>query len=333
MSGELTVANKHFTYNSIEYYGTYGSDNAPLYYCDIPNYDDEPVKNMSKSTYVGTLMSNFAKKISSAYTTEMEHGEVRTQDSQPNQNPTRFYFRFDGINPVSATSPIEVVAELVTPLTYQLTPQQVQMLLNDNYLTTEGGTITLTYKGPGINVPFSVSCDGESNSYNVELSDKLYKVSAYADSISYDDQTVKREIILERLDGSEEWDLNDGVFSTTLSERARIPAVLCNELTSEQCYIESDLTTLNVTGVPQTSVEEFVAWLMASDVYVQYVREQTLVTSHAVPEVSTFNGTNTFSVDTEVTPSEVTIIYPNRVTTRALPKTKKIGKSKLTKSK
>lgn len=39
----------------------------------------------------------------------------------------------------------EVAYELATPLTYQLTPQQVQMLLNDNYLTTEDGTITLTY--------------------------------------------------------------------------------------------------------------------------------------------------------------------------------------------
>ncbi len=226
-----------------------------------------------------------------------------------------------------------LVYELASPLTYQLTTQQVQMLLNNNYLTTPDGTITLTYKDHNIEVPFSVSCGVESNSYKVGLSDKLYKVGAYADSISYDDQTVKREIIVEHLTGTEEWVLNDGVFSTALGVVARTPAVLCNELTTDQCYISEDLTTLNVTGVSQTSVEEFTSWLQANDVYVQYVREQTLVTSHTVPEVSTFNGTNTFSVDTDVTPSEVTIIYPNRVTTTTLPKTKKIGKSKLTKSK
>lgn len=39
----------------------------------------------------------------------------------------------------------EVAYELATPQTYQLTPQQVQMLLNDNYLTTEDGIITITY--------------------------------------------------------------------------------------------------------------------------------------------------------------------------------------------
>ena len=40
---------------------------------------------------------------------------------------------------------VTIAYELATPLTYQLTAQQVQMLLNDNYLTTEDGTITLTY--------------------------------------------------------------------------------------------------------------------------------------------------------------------------------------------
>ena len=39
----------------------------------------------------------------------------------------------------------EVAYELATPLTYQLTPQQVQMLLGDNYLETPDGTITITY--------------------------------------------------------------------------------------------------------------------------------------------------------------------------------------------
>ena len=45
----------------------------------------------------------------------------------------------------SPSTGAEVAYELATPLTYQLTPQQVQMLLNDNYLTTPDGTITITY--------------------------------------------------------------------------------------------------------------------------------------------------------------------------------------------
>ena len=40
---------------------------------------------------------------------------------------------------------VTIAYELATPLTYQLTTQQVQMLLNDNYLETSDGMITLTY--------------------------------------------------------------------------------------------------------------------------------------------------------------------------------------------
>lgn len=48
----------------------------------------------------------------------------------------------------SGTTPstgAEVAYELATPQTYNLTPEQVTMLLGDNYLSTEDGTITLTY--------------------------------------------------------------------------------------------------------------------------------------------------------------------------------------------
>jgi hypothetical protein len=139
------VTNKNFTFNSLTYYGKYGSYNAPLYYVNIPDYNTEPVKNMSKSTYLGTLLSNFFTKISVESSAAMWNNEIRTQDSQPSENPSRFYMRIDGINPISASSPLQVVAELVTPKTYTLTPEQVTMLLGNNYLVTEDGTITLTY--------------------------------------------------------------------------------------------------------------------------------------------------------------------------------------------
>jgi hypothetical protein len=48
----------------------------------------------------------------------------------------------------SGTTPstgAEVAYELATPQTYNLTPEQVTMLLGNNYLVTEDGTITLTY--------------------------------------------------------------------------------------------------------------------------------------------------------------------------------------------
>ena len=40
---------------------------------------------------------------------------------------------------------VTIAYELATPQTYNLTPEQVTMLLGNNYLSTEDGTITLTY--------------------------------------------------------------------------------------------------------------------------------------------------------------------------------------------
>ena len=47
----------------------------------------------------------------------------------------------------SAMDGVQLVYELATPLTYNLTPVEVEMLLNGNFLKSDGGVMTLTYKG------------------------------------------------------------------------------------------------------------------------------------------------------------------------------------------
>ena len=44
-----------------------------------------------------------------------------------------------------ASNPMQLCYELATPQTYQLTPQQVQLLLGTNHLWSDGGEITVTY--------------------------------------------------------------------------------------------------------------------------------------------------------------------------------------------
>lgn len=149
VSGVLTVTNKHFTYNSIAYYGTYGSENAPLYYCDIPNYKNEPIKKHPSVLSEGLLLSNIFAPISTEYLANMKNYEIRVSDSAL---PSRFYMRVDGQNPVSASHPLEVVAELQTPLTYQLTPQEVQMLLGSNTIWSDGDDMELMYKAPNVSL-------------------------------------------------------------------------------------------------------------------------------------------------------------------------------------
>jgi hypothetical protein len=47
----------------------------------------------------------------------------------------------------AAMSGVQLVYELATPITYNLTQIEVEMLLNSNYLKSDGGVMTLTYKG------------------------------------------------------------------------------------------------------------------------------------------------------------------------------------------
>ena len=50
----------------------------------------------------------------------------------------------------SPTTGAQVVYELATPLTYQLTPQEVQMLLGENYVwSSSGDTVSVTYYAEG----------------------------------------------------------------------------------------------------------------------------------------------------------------------------------------
>lgn len=49
-----------------------------------------------------------------------------------------------------SNNPIQVVYTLATPLTYQLTPQEVQMLLGENYVwSSSGDTVSVTYYAEG----------------------------------------------------------------------------------------------------------------------------------------------------------------------------------------
>lgn len=57
------------------------------------------------------------------------------------------YNNVDAATFKTAMSGVQLVYELATPLTYNLTQVEVEMLLNGNFLKSDGGVMTLTYKG------------------------------------------------------------------------------------------------------------------------------------------------------------------------------------------
>lgn len=137
VSGVMVATHASETITSMEYYGTYGVDNAPLFYKDLTN------------TYVqyGSATAPIANKpISNAYraisvndATQLKNNEFRTQQVD---TPNRYYFRDDRYNSKAqmdawlSDNPVQVCGKLATPLTINLTPQQIETLAGQNNLST-----------------------------------------------------------------------------------------------------------------------------------------------------------------------------------------------------
>lgn len=147
-TGMKTV--KYFSFSEAQYYGTYGADNANLYYVEIPNYDTERIKTYASSAFPDCiLISNmFVKNTSSA--SGMLNNQIRTNTGAA---PQYFYFRADefadlnALNEFLANTPLQVVAELQTP-------QDITGLTGVNFETSEGeqnifancGDISVSFK-------------------------------------------------------------------------------------------------------------------------------------------------------------------------------------------
>lgn len=158
-TGMLTVTHicHRFT-GGVVLYGNYGQDNAPLYYVGIPNSSTIPIKKASNKND-GKLVSNYFAFTTGTGDLNMGDGETRTNVAT---TPSRYYFRWDSaksasaINTLFSTNPLEIVAELQTPLVYQLTPTQVELLKGTNNIWADGdSTLNIIYLAtPRANMSF-----------------------------------------------------------------------------------------------------------------------------------------------------------------------------------
>ena len=139
LTGLMTITAKYLVFNSAGYYGTYGYDDAPLFYVSIAGED---IKKMTNVTENGILISNMLTKITGINYRGLGNYEMRTDTS--NQR-TRLYFRIDDctsqadIDTFFSDKTLQVVAELETPVEYQLTPAQVTQLLGENNVWCDSG--------------------------------------------------------------------------------------------------------------------------------------------------------------------------------------------------
>lgn len=146
-TGMKTV--KYFSFSEAQYYGTYGVDNANLYYVEIPDYATDKIKQMSSSSFDGILISNMMSKISDS-SSRMKDNEIRTNAGA---NINTFYFRADefadltALNAFLAVTPLQVVAELQTPVEITgLTPDNFTTIAGVNNIFSDCGDVTVQFK-------------------------------------------------------------------------------------------------------------------------------------------------------------------------------------------
>ena len=102
-----------------------------------------------KSNYVGAI---YADKL----VTGREQGEISgyydNRDAYPTQNWLYYYMNtFTSANEVKSyfqTNPTQIVYELATPITVQLTAQQVSLLTGTNIISTDMNSLTVTIASP-----------------------------------------------------------------------------------------------------------------------------------------------------------------------------------------
>ena len=151
--GKVIVDTRYFEYTSVQYYGTYGTDNSNLYFADISNYTTDAILpyGTSLSPDANKLLSNMFGNITANAVADMHNNEMRTQDV--GSNPSRFYFRADGyadvnaFNAAIANNPLQIVAKLATPIEIDVSELSVSAIVGTNNIVSDGGgDVEVEYK-------------------------------------------------------------------------------------------------------------------------------------------------------------------------------------------
>ena len=151
VTGVLTVDKKYFTQSGdVLLFGNWGHYNAPLYYFLIDT--TIPIKIYADTQDDGYILTNYFSASTGIGPDRMKNNEIRTRYDIPD----RLYFRWDSagsladINAAFAENPLQIVAELATPLTYQLTPQEVETLVGTNNVWSTGDSVSVTVAEPNL---------------------------------------------------------------------------------------------------------------------------------------------------------------------------------------
>ncbi|MCM1133793.1 MAG: hypothetical protein NC340_10025 [Ruminococcus flavefaciens] len=167
---------------------------------------------------------------------------------------------------------------------------------------------------------------GEVCTRFIYINEPLRKTGSYADEIA--NGTVIRRNIQVVLDGSEVWTVGDAnekgllnfktvladypLNTTACADRLPIQYTSIANTADEGVMINANNLYVRKWKSGISDVEAFKQWLAENPITVQYIRQEAVAELADMPEIPTFEGTTTISVNTTVKPSDMEIRYLSR---------------------
>ena len=165
-----------------------------------------------------------------------------------------------------------------------------------------------------------IVCGGSTTNYY--LSEPIRKIGSYKDVASY--TGVERAIFCKILTGEENFSVRTGkehTFGFSITASANVNCVCSHyvNISSSQFDVSNGIFAKNtafayISDLDYSSTTAFKAFLAeqyenGTPVTIWGVRSTAITESVSAPEISTVKGSNTFDVDTTLTPSSVYIKY------------------------
>ena len=150
VSGVLTVTRVSENLDGMQAWSNFaeGTNTARIYFSS-PNLSSVMMPNATNTINITTSIGAYAPDY-------IYSNDVEGISENKNAVANGLWVRVDktklsevsanGVLAYLAQNPIQVVYELATPLTYQLTPQQIDTLLGVNNITATSGQVSVTYK-------------------------------------------------------------------------------------------------------------------------------------------------------------------------------------------
>lgn len=146
VSGELTLTKAMHTFDGTE---TFGGDGGANYV--VPRWNEL----VGGASYSGYCLSNMLQKVNSYASIRNTVGSMTVNSGRVLLNPEGTvyanttsainFIRQYCIDMANNGTPLQVVYELATPQTYQLSGQDIELITGHNNIWSDGGSITLEY--------------------------------------------------------------------------------------------------------------------------------------------------------------------------------------------